>query len=135
MPEPYEPVATTDTKPYWDGNKEGVLRIQRCADCERHYFYPRPVCPHCSSTAVGWVDTTGNAHLHSYVINARPLPGAERFSPVIALVRLEEGPVLLTNIVDVEPLPENLVLDMPLEVTFEARGAAAIPVFRPKKGA
>jgi uncharacterized OB-fold protein len=133
MPDPYEPVPTTDTLPYWEGNKEGKLRIQRCTACGGHYFYPRPFCPVCTSDQVEWTDTRGTATLHSYVINMRPLPGAEGYSPVIALVRLSEGPILLTNIVGVEPTPERLVLDMPLEVAFEARGAATVPVFRPQE--
>jgi uncharacterized OB-fold protein len=131
MPKPYEPVPTTDTKPYWDAAKEGRLRIQHCSACDQHYFYPRPFCPNCGSGDVVWVDTSGIGSLHSYVINGRPLPGTEGFSPVIALVKLSEGPVLLTHIVGVEPKPENLPLDMAVQVDFEPRGDAMVPVFRP----
>lgn len=131
VPEPYEPVPSTDTKPYWDGAKEGRLTIQLCQGCDRHYFYPRPFCPRCGSTDVVWVEATGTGTLHSYVINARPLPATEGFSPVIALVRLAEGPVLLSSIVGVDPIPESLALDMALQVDFEPRGRAMVPVFRP----
>lgn len=133
MVEAYEPVATTDTRPYWEAAQRGRLRIQRCSACRQHYFYPRPFCPHCSSPEVEWVDVSGTGKLESYVINARPLPGTEGISPVIALIRLTEGPVLLSNVVDVDPTPENLPLDLPVEVTFQTRGSTAVPVFRPRR--
>lgn len=132
MAEPFEPVPTTDTKPFWDGARDGRLCIQRCDKCGEHYFYPRPFCPACHSTDVHWVDTAGTAQLHSYILNTRPVPGTESFAAVIALVRLTEGPVLLSNIVDVDT--EDLQLDMDLEVAFERRGSASVPVFRPAAG-
>lgn len=133
MPEPYEPLPTPDTKPFWDAAREGKLRIQRCLDCQEHYFYPRPFCRYCSSSNVEWTDASGRATLHSYVINARPLPGAESFSPVIAVVKLAEGPTMLSSIVNVPAEPESLPLDLPLTVTFDKRGATSVPVFEPDK--
>jgi uncharacterized OB-fold protein len=65
----------------------------------------------------------------SYVINYRPLPPAEG-AQVIALVQLDEGVRLLTNIVDTAPDPEALTLDAPVSVTFRQRGEYKLPVFR-----
>jgi hypothetical protein len=66
------------------------------------------------------VDVSGKGTLHSYVINHRPPPGFEDMAPyAIAAVKLDEGPKMMTNIVGIENTPENLVLDMPLEVVFE----------------
>ena len=59
------------------------------------------------------------------------MPDFAVLSPIIALVRLEEGPTLMTNIVDVEPDPVHLALDMPLQVVFRAAGDAVLPVFTP----
>jgi uncharacterized OB-fold protein len=129
-----EPQATPDTSPFWDAANAGRLRIQQCKDCERHYFYPRAFCRYCQSDDVEWVDVTGQALLTSYVINNRPLPGTDEASPIIAIVTLAEGPRMMTNIVGVEPNPENLRLDMPLKVTFEARGTKIVPVFTPDEG-
>lgn len=126
-----EPKATPDTEPFWAATAEGRLSIQCCRDCERFYFYPRAFCRYCTSRNVEWVDVSGRALLSSYVINHRPLPGTEGVSPVIALVTLEEGPRMMTNIVGVEPTPENLPLDLPLQVRFESRGAMQVPVFAP----
>jgi uncharacterized OB-fold protein len=70
--------------------------------------------------------------MYSYVINHRPVPGFEDDVPyAIAVVELEEGPRLMTNIVGIANTPENLVLDMPLRVRFEARGEQQVPVFAP----
>ncbi|GAA4532593.1 Zn-ribbon domain-containing OB-fold protein [Nonomuraea ferruginea] len=127
------PRPTPDTQPFWDGTAAGELRIQRCLACERHYFYPRPSCPRCGSGSVEWVRASGRATLYSYVINHRPAPGFE--GPyAIAVVELEEGVRMMTNLVGVEPAPENLELDMPLRVTFEERGEVHVPLFEPAGG-
>jgi uncharacterized OB-fold protein len=129
MPGP-TPLPTPDTAPYWEGAAAGELRIQQCTSCTRYYFYPRPFCPHCGSAEVEWRVTSGRASLVSYVINHRPVPPSDE-PLVIALVQLEEGPRMMTNVVGVEPDPANLPLDLPLRVTFEQRGEYAIPVFTP----
>ena len=124
------PLPTPETQPYWDGCAAGELRLQRCTHCDAHYFPPRPFCPDCLSDEVTWEALSGRATLHTYVINHRAAPGFE--APyAIAVVQLEEGPRLMSNIVDVEQTPEALVLDMALEVTFEARGDVHVPVFGP----
>lgn len=77
---------------------------------------------------------SGRGTLHTYVINHRPAPGFEDDAPyAVAVVELEEGPRLMSNIVGIENTPENLVLDMDLEVTFEQRGDVAVPVFQPSR--
>jgi len=126
------PRPTPETQPYWDGARAGELRIQCCTACGDHYFYPRPLCPRCGSEAVEWVTASGRATLHSYVINHRPAPGFENEAPyAIAIVQLEEGPRMMTNLVGVQATPEQLVLDMALEVAFQDREGTCIPVFRP----
>ncbi|MED7930851.1 Zn-ribbon domain-containing OB-fold protein [Nonomuraea sp. LP-02] len=126
------PKPTPDTQPFWDGTAEGELRIQRCQTCARHYFYPRPSCPHCGSDQVEWVRASGRATLYSYVINHRPAPGFQDDGPyAIAVVELEEGVRMMTNIVGVENVPEKLPLDMELRVVFERRGEVSVPLFEP----
>ena len=126
------PRPTPETAHYWEGAAIGELRIQHCNACDRHYFYPRPSCPQCGSTDVAWVVASGRARLHTYLITHRPAPGfADDVPYAIAVVELEEGPRMMTNIVGVENTPEALVLDMALEVDFEPRGELQVPVFRP----
>lgn len=126
------PKPTPETAPYWDAANRGELRIQRCNACERAFFYPRRACPNCASTDVTWISASGRARLHTYLINHRPGPGFEDDGPyAIAVVELEEGPRLMSNIVGVTNTPEHLELDMPLEVRFESRGDQMVPVFSP----
>jgi uncharacterized protein len=128
----FVPRPTPETQPFWDGTAAGELRVQRCLACHRHYFYPRPVCPHCGADEVEWVTASGRATLYSYVINHRPAPGFAGDGPyAIAVVELREGVRMMTNIVNTEITPENLRLDMPLRVVFEPRGDVHLPVFEP----
>lgn len=128
----FAPRPTPETEPFWTGCASGELRLQRCQQCREFYFPPRPFCPACWSGDVAWEAVSGRGTLHSYLINYRPAPGYESDLPyAIAIVQLDEGPRLMSNIVDVENDPENLILDMPLEVTFEQRGDIALPQFRP----
>jgi hypothetical protein len=126
------PQPTPETQPFWDAAQAGELRIQRCNDCNKFYFYPRPFCPDCMGDNVEWQTVSGRGVLWSYVINHRAAPGFEDEAPyAIAVVKLEEGPTMMTNIVGIENTPENLVLDMPLEVVFEDQGPVKVAKWRP----
>jgi len=129
------PKPTPETKEFWDGALRGELRIPRCGNCHRAFFYPRAYCPFCSSKDIGWETASGRARLSSYAINQRPYPMFESDQPqIVALVTLDEGVRMMTNIREVEPVPEALPLGMELEVRFEPRGELALPVFVPAKG-
>ena len=125
------PSPTPETLHFWDGTRSGELRLQKCDDCDAVYFPPRPFCPECSSRNVSVFAASGRATLYSYVISNIPAPGLEPpFS--VAVVSLEEGPRLMTNIVGCDQTPEALTLDMPLEVTFEAQSdEITLPFFKP----
>jgi uncharacterized OB-fold protein len=136
MPEPGRalPQPTPETQHFWDGTRAGELRLQRCDECAKIYFPPRPFCPGCASRAVSIVKASGKARLYSYVIHHRPVPG---FTPpyAIAVVELDEGPRMMTNIVECPQTPEALQLDMPVEVVFEAQNETiTLPFFRPARG-
>ena len=128
------PQPTPETQPFWDGCKAGELRLQRCVDCGGSYFPPRPFCPACGSRAVESYAASGRASLYSYVINHRPRPDMGDAPHSIAVVTLEEGPRMMTNIVGCPQTPEALILDMPVEVTFETFGDTALPFFKPAGG-
>lgn len=125
-----QPQPTPETQHYWDGTAVGELRIQRCRACGRHYFYPRPFCPHCWSSDVEWTVASGTGRLISYVLGRGSAPDPSTARPVIALVQLDEGPRMMTNIVGVEPTPELIPLDAPVRVEFQRHGDVALPVFR-----
>ena len=126
-----KPLPTPETKHFWDGAKDGKLLLQRCGDTGRAYFPPRPFSPYTGTRNVSVFEASGRATLLSYVIHHRPVPG---FTPpyAIAVVELEEGPRMMTNIVGCPQTPEALQLDMPLEVTFEKMSdTIALPFFKP----
>ncbi len=90
------------------------------------------MCPECGSADVEWFTASGRATLYSYVINHRPARGFEGDGPyAIAVVQLAEGPRMMTNIVGIPNTPEDLILDMELQVTFEQRGDVSVPLFGP----
>jgi hypothetical protein len=136
MPKRPVPEPTPETREFWEGARRGELRIQRCRSCARAYFFPRPFCPHCSSTEVEWFTASGRGSLYSYVINHRAARGFEDVAPYpIAIVQLEEGPRMMSNIVGIDPTPQNLRIDMPLEVTWErVDDEITLPLFRPAGG-
>lgn len=127
-----KPEPTPDTQRFWDGVSQRELWIQRCLTTGRHFFYPRDSSPFVAGGPVEWVRASGAATLYSYTIMHRPVPGFESRVPyAIAVVELEEGPRMMTNIIGTENTPENLPLDMPLIVDFEQRDDILLPVFRP----
>ena len=136
MPDEYKaplPNPTPDSKPFWDAAKKHELSIQRCRDCGSAYFYPRNVCPGCLSGNVEWFRASGRGKLHTYVIVHRGLKVTPLPLPyVLAMVELEEGPRLMTNLVGVEPDPEKIPCDMPVVVEWaDVTSECTLPRFRP----
>ena len=125
------PIPTPETAHFWEGTKAGELRLQKCDDCSHTYFPPRPFCPSCASKQVSIFKASGRGFLYSYVINMRDHPAFD--APYsIAIVELDEGPRMMTNIINVEQTPEALQLDMLVEVTFEAvSDDISLPYFQP----
>jgi uncharacterized OB-fold protein len=130
-----KPKPTPETQHFWDGTQAGELRLQRCDACANVYFPPRPFCPSCASRKVSVFKASGKGKLYSYVINHRP--AAPGFTPpyAIAVVELDEGPRMMSNVIDCPQTPEALELDMKLEVAFEKLDdKITLPMFRPAKG-
>lgn len=126
------PSPTPETAHFWEGCRRGELRLQRCRACAASYFPPRPFCPACASRDVEVYAASGRATLYSYVINHRPRPDMGPEPHAIAVVVLEEGPRLMTNIVNCPQMPEALPLDMPLRVVFQEESEEiTLPLFEP----
>src|ERR1700677_1858363 len=127
--ERFVPVATPETALYWEKTAQGELWLPRCASCGTVVFYPRPTCPHCHGEAIAWFRASGRGTVESFVINHVPAPGYT--APyVIALVMLEEGVRLTSNLLGVDPVPDAISIGMPVEVEFEQRDGIALPQFR-----
>ena len=134
-PEKPAPVGTPWSKPFWDAAKEERLIIQKCKDCDKYVFYPRLVCPHCFSDDLGWVEASGKGTVYSYSIVQNNAPSAflDDMPYVVAMIRLEEGVQMLSNIVDYDL--DELRCDMPVKVTFEKlNDKFTLPKFKPAKG-
>ncbi len=126
------PTPEAETQPFWDGASAGVLVIKVCKACGKHHFYPRPFCPHCWDTNVEWVEASGRATLYTFSIVRRndlpPFP--DRVPYVAAVVDLEEGPRMMTNVVECDL--ERLEIGMQLETVFQAiSDEITIVQFRP----
>ena len=110
------------------GRRIAAAALQRL---RQGVFSATAVLPACASRDVGVFRATGKGRLYSYVIHHRPVPG---FTPpyAIAVVELDEGPRMMTNITQCPQTPEALQLDMPVEVAFEQLDdQITLPLFRP----
>jgi uncharacterized OB-fold protein len=104
----------------------------RCGACGEAHYYPRPFCPRCGSDDVSWEQASGRATLYTWsVVHQNDLPPfRDKLPYVAAVVDLDEGPRMMTNVVGTDP--EALRVGMRLEVTFEELADGFhIPVFRP----
>ena len=128
------PTPSPETQRYWDGCKQHELWLPYCLTCQASFFYPRPFCPRCFGWEIEWRQASGRGTLYTYAIQYRPqAPG---FEPpyVTAIVQLDEGPRLMTNLVEVEPDPAHITCDMPVEVVFQDMSdEVSLPVFRPAR--
>lgn len=128
------PSPDLDTEPFWAAVNDHRLLIRRCCTCEEFHFYPRPFCPVCWSGDVEWFDASGRATLYTWsIVHVNELPPFhERLPYVAALVDLEEGPRMMTNVVDC-PF-DALSAGMALEVVYQRvsdEPRVTLPWFRP----
>jgi uncharacterized protein len=125
------------TKPFWDSLHRGAMEIQRCEDCSSFTFYPRGLCPSCNSRALRWSPVSGRGHIYSLTIVHRPTnPAFKSEAPyVVALVDLEEGCRMMSNIIGVQADPDHVKIGMPVEVIYEkVTDDTVLPKFRLASG-
>ena len=121
------PSMTEDTAFFWDGLKEQRLLIQRCANCGELRHPPRPMCPSCHSLEWDTMESSGRGTVYSFVMpHHPPLPWFE-MPYVVALVDLEEGTRLVSNI---DAPPGTIALGSAVRVRFdEFDGGLVLPIF------
>lgn len=125
------PVSNPDSAPYWNGAREDRLMIRKCRTCSKLHFMPRHLCPSCWSDDLEWIEASGRGTVHSFtVIRRAPMESfAPRVPYVVALIDLEEGPRMMTNVVGADAL-ETRIGDA-VSACFEDRGGGAkVPQFR-----
>lgn len=130
------PEIQPETAAFWAATSRGVLLLQRCASCDTVLWYPRYVCANCHSTDLVDFEASGRGTVYSFTLTTRGiLEYAPAGSYVLAMVELDEGPKMLTNIVGCDP--GEISIGMPVEVRFEPCGPEAddpaLPRFRPQR--
>ncbi|MBT4019055.1 MAG: Zn-ribbon domain-containing OB-fold protein [Alphaproteobacteria bacterium] len=120
-----DPSINMETEAYWEATKQNKLLLKKCDDCGETHWYPRAICPHCSSSNTCWYEGSGKGKIYSFSVMRRV-----EVPYVMAYVTLDEGVSLLTNIVECDF--DNLSIDQDVEVVFRAtQGDQALPLFRP----
>ncbi len=123
------PPLTDLTRPYWEGCKAGELKLQRCSDCGEHQFYPRNICAHCTSRNLAWITASGRGEIASFTVFRRAISKAYDAPYIVALIDLDEGVRMMSNVVDADP--EQVGVGDPVTVDFENwSDELRLPVFR-----
>jgi uncharacterized OB-fold protein len=127
------PGITRDNAFFWEGVRAGQLLIQRCARCQRLRHPPGPMCPACRSLEWDTVAASGRGEVYSFVLHYHPpIPPFERGHPV-AVIQLEEGTRLVSDLVGIEP--QAVRIGIPVQVEFNrVDDELILPQFRPVNG-
>ena len=124
------PVPDPNTAPYWAAAREHRLSLPRCEACGEFHFYPRPICPHCGSPKLAWATVSGDGAVYSFtVVQRAPSPAfADKVPYVVAIVALDEGPHLMSNLVGC--LPDEVRIGRRVRATFLDIGdEVSLPLF------
>lgn len=124
-----------DALPFWEAAQRHELVLPWCNACETFFFYPRTACPSCGTRDLAWKPASGRGVVHAFTVQYQSrVPGYAEATPfVTAIVELDEGPRLMTILVDVEPDPAAVRCGLPVEVAFLDVGDGVLPVFRPQE--
>jgi uncharacterized OB-fold protein len=126
------PAPDPSTEEWWGAAQDGRLLLKRCDACGRAHHYPRPFCPHCWSHDVRWEPASGRGTVYTFsTVHVNDLPPfGEKVPYTVAIVELDEGPRLMTNLVETDGV--ELHIGMPVEVTFrEETEEFTLAMFRP----
>lgn len=125
------PAITPDTEFFWNGLRENRLLIQRCGGCGRLRHPPRPMCPHCRSLQWDTIESSGRGSVYSYVMPHEPKFPFFNYPYVVALVELEEGVRLVSNLTGIDP--SEVTPGLPVEISYKAfDDGLVLHQFRPR---
>jgi uncharacterized OB-fold protein len=112
------PQADEESREFYEGARRHELMLMRCKSCRAWRLPSRPRCPDCWSTETEWAQASGRGTLYSFGIMHQKFPGFADEGPYnYAVVELEEGPRIVSNIVGVPD--DELRVDMPLVAYFD----------------
>lgn len=127
------PIVTPLTQAQFDYAAEGVLALQHCTVDDSVWFPPSTNCPNCLSEDIEWRPVSGQGKLWSWVVIHQPYLAAfaDETPYVVAAVKLDEGPVIMSTLVDIEV--GDVTVDLPVTAEFRGYGpeSTQMPVFRP----
>lgn len=124
------PTVNPETERFWAAATDERLLLRQCQACGLTHYYPRRRCPDCFAPEVEWVEADGTGTVYSYSIQATILGWPDAALPlVVAYVELDEGPRMLTNIVESDP--DRVAIGTRVAVRFEPTSDddIAVPVF------
>lgn len=117
------------SQPFWDACKRGELTFQRCNVCEGIVFIPQPACTHCLSGDLRWERSAGKGAIYSWTVVWRPQTPAFQIPYAIAIIDVDEGYQMMTNIIGVDPA--TLEVGQRVEVSFhKMNDEITMPYFR-----
>ena len=124
------PPRNQDNAFFWEGVDRHELLIQRCSSCGQLRHPPRPMCPNCQSLEWNAVRSSGKGEVYSFIVPHYPQVPMFEYPYVVAVVELEEGTRLITNVVDIDPV--DVQVGMCVEVRFVAvDDELTLPLFAP----
>jgi uncharacterized OB-fold protein len=129
--QPWIPEPTEDTRPFFDGAREGKLRLQVCDDCGTWMFPLATICCECGGMHLSWRDASGHGTLyaHARLQRAYHPRHKDRLPLVLAQVDIAEGLRLMTNLIDADPA--EVITGAAVELAFEHfDDGGVLPVFR-----
>lgn len=133
-PRPQPRFPEPDTQSFWEATKEHRLTYQTCTSCGKVVFYPRAHCPHCGSRKLVWHDSRGEGTVYTYsVVRLNRHPAFVALGPyAVALVDLDEGFRMVTNIVGVADPVKDVRIGMRVKVRWEDQESGiSLPMFEP----
>jgi uncharacterized OB-fold protein/acyl dehydratase len=126
------PTISADTAFFWEGAERGELLIQRCVRCRTLRHPARPMCGECGSLEWDTMRASGRGTIYSFVVYHHPPVPAFDIPYVVALIELEEGTRLVSNVIGVDP--GDVTIGMPVEVTFQkVDDEMTLPLFKPRR--
>ncbi len=122
------PYPSRETEPYWAAARAGQLLLQRCEDCRQCFLYPRMVCPGCWGERLTWTAALGHGVVETAtVVHRAAHPSFQTVVPyTCAVVRLDEGPKFMTNLVGRHG--GRAAIGRRVRITFTTRGDWSLPV-------
>ncbi len=122
------PKATVISQPHWDGCKKGQLLVQHCDECNAYTFPPEIVCPQCLKSSLLWKQSSGKGVIYSFTVVHRPQRPEFAAPYVAAIIELEEGWHMMSNIIDCDI--DSIEIGQAVEVSYVKREDFSLPMFK-----